>query len=81
MESEGARVRSPSPLWAFWRNIQVPILILVGEKSNVLPLELAREMQRQNSRARCLKVSDVGHMAMLMQSDQIDPVVQFLMEE
>jgi pimeloyl-ACP methyl ester carboxylesterase len=60
-----------------WRNIQVPILILVGEKSNVLPLELTREMQRQNSRARCLKVSDVGHMPMLMQLDQIDPVVQF----
>jgi len=68
-------------LWAFWRNIQVPILILVGEKSNVLPLELAREMQRQNSRAQCLKVSDVGHMPMLMQSDQIDPVVQFLMQK
>ena len=70
-----------TPLWAFWRNIQVPILILVGERSNVLPPELVREMQRQNPRARCLKVPDVGHMPMLMQSDQVDPVVQFLMEE
>jgi pimeloyl-ACP methyl ester carboxylesterase len=68
-------------LWAFWRNIQVPVLIVVGEKSNVLPLELVQEMQRQNPRARCLKVPDVGHMPMLMQSDQVDPVVQFLMEE
>ena len=70
-----------TPLWAFWRNIQVPILILVGERSNVLPPELVREMQRQNPRARCLKVPDVGHMPMLMQSDQVDPVVQFLREE
>jgi len=38
-------------------------------------------MQRQNPRARCLKVSDVGHMPMLMQSDQVDPVAQFLMEK
>jgi len=68
-------------LWAFWRNIQAPILIVVGEKSNVLPLELVREMQRQNPRARCLKVPEVGHMPMLMQSGQVDPVVQFLMEE
>ena len=70
-----------TPLWAFWRNIQGPILILAGEKSSVLPPELARDMQRQNPRARCLKVSDVGHMPMLMQSDQVDPVAQFLMEK
>ena len=70
-----------TPLWAFWRNIQVPILILVGEKSSVLPAELVLEMQRQNKMARCLKVPDVGHMPMLMQSDQVDPVVQFLMKE
>ena len=70
-----------TPLWVSWRNIRVPILILVGEKSNGLPLELVREMQRQNPRARCLKVPDVGHMPMLMQSDQIDPVVRFLMED
>jgi pimeloyl-ACP methyl ester carboxylesterase len=69
-----------TPLWAFWRNIKVPILILVGENSNVLPPELAREMQRQNPRARCLKVPKVGHMPMLMESDQVDPVVTFLME-
>ena len=70
-----------TPLWAFWRNIQVPILILVGEKSSVLPAELVLEMQRQNQLARCLEVPDVGHMPMLMQSEQVDPVVQFLMKE
>lgn len=70
-----------TPLWAFWRNIRVPILILRGERSKVLPPELVQEMQRQNPRARCLEVPDVGHMPMLMQSDQVDPVVQFLMKE
>jgi pimeloyl-ACP methyl ester carboxylesterase len=38
------------------------------------------EMQRQNPRARTLKIPGVGHTPMLMQSDQIDPVVQFLLE-
>jgi pimeloyl-ACP methyl ester carboxylesterase len=65
-------------LWPFWRHIQVSILIVVGGKSNVLPLELAQEMLRQNPRARCLSVPDVGHMP--MQSDEIAPVVQFLIE-
>ena len=70
-----------SSLWTFWRNIQIPILIVVGEKSSVLPLELVQEMLRQNARAKCLSVPDVGHMPMLMQSEQVDPVVQFLMED
>jgi pimeloyl-ACP methyl ester carboxylesterase len=68
-------------LWTFWRNIQVPILILAGEKSDVLPSELALEMQRQNPRARCVKVPDVGHMPMLMHPHETGPVVQFLMED
>ena len=68
-------------LWAYWRNIQAPILIIAGEKSNVLPPDVVQEMQRQNPRARCLRVPDIGHMPMLMQSDQVDPVMQFLMEE
>ena len=66
-------------LWAFWRNIQAPILIVVGEKSDVLPSELAQEMLRQNPRARCVKVPDVGHMPMLMQPHETGPLVQFLM--
>jgi len=61
-------------LWTFWRDIQVPILLIVGEKSNVPPPELVQEMQRQNPRARCL-------MPMLMQSDQVDLVAKFLMGE
>ena len=68
------------PLWPFWRNIEIPILILAGEKSDFLPLSLAVEMQTQNPRARIVRIPGVGHTPMLMQSDQIDPVVQFLLE-
>ena len=68
------------PLWSFWRNIKIPILIVAGEKSDFLPLPLAMEMQRTNRRARIVKIPSVGHTPMLMQSDQIDPIVQFLLE-
>jgi pimeloyl-ACP methyl ester carboxylesterase len=68
------------PLWHFWKNIKVPILILAGEKSDFLPLALANEMRSQNANARLLPVPGVGHMPMLMQPDQIIPVVEFLLE-
>ena len=68
------------PLWSFWRNIKIPVLILAGENSDFLPLALAMEMQRQNPHARIITIPGVGHAPMLMQSDQIDPVVQFLLE-
>lgn len=68
------------PLWPLWRNIKIPVLILAGEKSDFLPLSLAVEMQTQNPRARIVRIPGVGHTPMLMQSDQIDPVVQFLLE-
>jgi pimeloyl-ACP methyl ester carboxylesterase len=68
------------PVWSFWRNIKIPILILAGEKSDFLPLSLAMEMQRTNRRARIVKIPGVGHTPMLMQSDQIDPIVQFLIK-
>ena len=61
-------------------DIEISILILAGEKSDFLPLSLAVEMQTQNPRARIVRIPGVGHTPMLMQSDQIDPVVQFLLE-
>jgi pimeloyl-ACP methyl ester carboxylesterase len=69
------------PLWHFWKNIRVPVLILAGEKSDFLPLALAEEMKSQNSNARLLPVPGVGHMPMLMQPDQITPIVDFLLEQ
>ena len=44
------------PLWPFWRNIRISVLILAGEKSDFLPLSLAVEMQTQNPRARIVRI-------------------------
>jgi pimeloyl-ACP methyl ester carboxylesterase len=68
------------PLWHFWNNIRVPVLILAGENSDFLPMTLAKEMLSQNLNSRLLPVPGVGHMPMLMQPDQINPVVEFLLE-
>lgn len=67
-------------LWHFWKNIKIPVLILAGEKSDFLPLALAKEMQSRNPNARLLLVPGVGHMPMLMQPDQITPILEFLLE-
>lgn len=67
-------------LWQYWKNIKIPILLLAGEHSDFLPLALAREMQSQNPNARLMPVAGTGHMPMLMQSDQINPVAEFLLE-
>jgi pimeloyl-ACP methyl ester carboxylesterase len=56
------------------------VLILAGENSDFLPVTLAKEMLSQNLNARLLPVPGVGHMPMLMQPDQINPVVEFLLE-
>ena len=69
------------PLWHFWNNIKVPVLILAGEESDFLPLALAKEMQSQNPNARLLSVPGVGHMPMLMQPEQINPIVEFFLED
>lgn len=68
------------PLWRYWKEVKIPVLILAGERSDFLPLALAKEMQNQNPNARVLPVAGVGHMPMLMQPDQINPVVEFLLE-
>lgn len=69
------------PLWHFWNSIKVPVLILAGEESDFLPLALAKEMLSQNHKARLRSVPGVGHMPMLMQTEQINPVVDFLLED
>jgi len=68
-----------APLWYFWNRIKVPVLILAGEESDFLPLALAKEMLSQNPNARLLSVPGVGHMPMLMQSDQVNPIIDFLL--
>jgi len=68
-------------LWDYWRRIPCPVLIVRGAKSTLLPRYTAREMLNANPQARLIEFEGVGHMPMLMSSDQISPVVDFLLDQ
>jgi pimeloyl-ACP methyl ester carboxylesterase len=65
-------------LWKYWTGIEVPILVLRGVKSDMLPPELALEMVRRNPRTRVHEIEGCGHAPPLMSLEQIKPVADFL---
>jgi len=65
-------------LWKYWTAIRVPILVIRGVESDLLPDRLADEMGRRNSRAVLYEVADCGHAPTLMTADQIRVVSEFL---
>ena len=65
-------------LWKYWKAIQVPILVLRGVESDLLPFELSDRMERANPLATVRHISDCGHAPPLFTLDQIEPVVAFL---
>ena len=65
-------------LWKYWRAIKVPILVLRGVDSDLLPADLARDMVRRNPSARVLEIEGCGHAPSLMSHEQIERVCEFL---
>jgi pimeloyl-ACP methyl ester carboxylesterase len=68
-------------LWKYWNAIEIPILVIRGEESDLLPATLAREMSRRNSHTRFHDIADCGHAPALMSDDQIEVVADFLTSE
>ncbi|HEY7787937.1 MAG TPA: alpha/beta hydrolase, partial [Casimicrobiaceae bacterium] len=69
---------APGDLWPLWDAIRCPTLVLRGEHSDLLSKATARAMSERGPRARVAEIPDVGHAPMLMSSDQVDIVVDFL---
>jgi pimeloyl-ACP methyl ester carboxylesterase len=65
-------------LWKYWTAIKVPILVLRGNDSDLLPIELAMQMIRRNPLAKICTINGCGHAPALMSSDQIAVVAEFL---
>ncbi|MCA3365510.1 MAG: alpha/beta fold hydrolase [Roseomonas sp.] len=61
----------------FWAAIAIPVLILRGVTSDILPAEIAAEMARK-PKARLLEIADAGHAPALMAQDQIAAIQDFL---
>lgn len=67
--------------WHLYDRLEVPTLLLRGEASDLLPIEVAREMTRRGPRARLLEIAGCGHAPALNVPAQIEPIAQFLAQE
>jgi pimeloyl-ACP methyl ester carboxylesterase len=63
-----------SPLWAA---IAIPVLILRGLTSDVLPADVAAQMARKPS-TKLIEIAEAGHAPALMAADQIAAIGNFL---
>jgi pimeloyl-ACP methyl ester carboxylesterase len=65
-------------LWKYWTAIKVPILVIRGMESDLLPADLAHQMEQRNLLAKVYEVEGCGHAPTLMGTDQIKLVSDFL---
>ena len=65
-------------LWKYWTAIKVPILVIRGMDSDLLPADLAHQMEQRNLLAKVYEVEGCGHAPTLMSTDQIKLVSDFL---
>lgn len=67
-------------LWSSWESVECPVLVIRGERSDLLLEETAERMTTSGPRARLAVVADVGHAPTLMSDDQIALIRDWLAE-
>jgi len=69
-------------LWRAVRRLtdRVPVLVVRGALSDILPAEVARQMVASSSTARIVEVPDVGHAPMLSEPAARDAILRLLEE-
>lgn len=65
-------------LWMLWESIKCPALILRGEKSDILPHDVAVQMCAMHEQATLVEFANVGHAPTLMEEDQIGKIAEWL---
>jgi pimeloyl-ACP methyl ester carboxylesterase len=65
-------------LQSYWTDIKCPVLVIRGEESDFLTLDVVEEMRRAKPDVVFHDVPGVGHMPTLMTQSQMDPVLAFL---
>jgi len=65
-------------LWPVWDAVQCPVLLLRGERSDVLLAETAEEMQRRRPGTNFVELANTGHAPALMANDQIGTIRDWL---
>ena len=64
-------------LWKYWTAIKLPVLVIRGVDSDLLPADLAQQMERRNLFAKIHSVEGCGHAPPLMSAGQIKLVSDF----
>lgn len=67
-------------LWPLWDALNCPVMLLHGADSDILLTETCDEMLARHADTRLLRLTGIGHAPLLMSSDQIEPVRDFLLE-
>jgi pimeloyl-ACP methyl ester carboxylesterase len=81
-----AQVARPIPLtpglffWDSWYRVRCPVLLLRGERSRVLPRNVADTMLDVRPEARLVEIPGCGHVPSLMTGDQVTLVRDFLQD-
>jgi len=65
-------------LWPVWDRLKRPTLLLRGQESDLLPVEVASEMTRRGPKPILLTFPDCGHAPAMMEADQIAAVKGWL---
>jgi pimeloyl-ACP methyl ester carboxylesterase len=66
-------------MWEIWDRIEVPVLVLRGETSDLLLADVAEEMTKRGPKAELVEFPDCGHAPALMDPAQIAVVRDWLL--
>jgi esterase len=66
-------------LWPQFEALSIPVLIVRGSDSEVLPLATAQQMCQRARNARMIEVPDVGHLPSLIEPDVLAALREFLL--
>lgn len=70
---------TPRDIWADWRALSCPLMVIRGEESTLLSAETVEEMRRVQPTLHTLNVPGCGHAPMLDRPSQVNPIRDFLM--
>jgi pimeloyl-ACP methyl ester carboxylesterase len=66
--------------WTEWDSLEIPVLCLRGETSDLLLRETADEMSQRGPRAQVVEIADCGHAPALNTADQFELVERFFVQ-
>jgi pimeloyl-ACP methyl ester carboxylesterase len=68
-------------LWKYWDAIDIPVLVVSGQYSDLLPDDVLKDMLRRNRNASAFTVQNCGHAPALIARDQIGLIEEFINRE